>query len=100
MIWQALVILLAAVIAFVKIRRFATHIADERAERERQRNVEEAIKTKKLSDVANRLRPTYALDENPSAVSPPLNPIVQPKTQIQTEYRVGGLTRTGVMKAR
>jgi hypothetical protein len=100
MIWEALVILVSAGIAFVVIRRFAVHIADERAERERQRDVEEAIKTKMLSDVANRLRPTYALDENPSAVSPPLDHIAQPKTQIQTEHRVGGLTRRGVMKDR
>jgi hypothetical protein len=53
------------------IGRFAVHTSDERAERERQRNVEEAIKAKKLSDVAKSLRPAYTLDEKPSAVNPP-----------------------------
>jgi hypothetical protein len=71
MIWQAIVILVSVGIAFAVIRRFAVHIADERAERERQRNVEEAIKAKKVSDLAKHLRPTYTLDEKPSAVNPP-----------------------------
>jgi hypothetical protein len=85
MIWQAIVIFILVGIAFVVIGRFAIHIADERAERERQRNVEEAITAKKLSDVAKRLRLTYALDEKPSVVKPPLDLIVQPKRNIELE---------------
>jgi len=79
MSWQAIVFLVSLGIAFVVIGRFAVHIADERAERERQRNVEEAIKAKKLSDVAKRLRLTYALDEKPSVVRPPMSLIARPK---------------------
>ena len=71
MVWKDIVALVSLGIAFVAIRRLAIHIADERAERERQRNVEEAIKAKKLSDVAKRLRPAYTLDEKPAAVNPP-----------------------------
>jgi hypothetical protein len=79
MLWQAIVIFVSVSIAFVVIRRFAIRLADERAERERQRNVEEAIKAKKLSDVAKRLRLTYALDEKASVVRPPMNLIARPK---------------------
>jgi hypothetical protein len=79
MLWEAIVICVSVGIAFVVIRRFAIRIADEGAERERQRNVEEAIKATQLSDVAKRIRLTYALDEKPSVVKPPLDLIAQPK---------------------
>jgi hypothetical protein len=79
------VIFVSVGIAFVVIRRFAIRIADERAERERQRNVEEAITAKKLLDVAKRLRLTYVLDEKPSVVTPPLDPIAQPKPKRNIE---------------
>ena len=79
MIWQAIVIFVSVGITFLVIRRFTIRIADERAERKRQRNVKEAIKATTLSDVAKRLRLTYALDENRSVVEPPLDPIAQPK---------------------
>ena len=79
MLWQSIVIFVSAGIAVVVIRRFAIHTADDRAERERQRNVEEAIEAKKLSDVAKRLRLTYALDQQPPVVKPPLNLIPPPK---------------------
>jgi hypothetical protein len=79
-IWRAIVILVSLGIAFVVIGRFTVQLADERAERERQRNVEEAIKAKRLSDVAKRLRPAYTLDEKPSAVNPPLDLTGQPKS--------------------
>jgi hypothetical protein len=78
MIWQAIVIFVSLGIAFLVIRRFTIRIADERAERKQRRNVE-AIKATNLSDVAKRLRLTYALDENPSAVKPPVEFIAQPK---------------------
>jgi len=78
MLWQAIVVFVSLGIAFVVIRRFAIRVADERAERERQRNVEEAIKAKKLSDVAKRLRLTYALDEKPPVGKPPMSLIARP----------------------
>jgi hypothetical protein len=85
MFWQPIVILVSAGTAVVVIRRFAIH-NDDRAERERQRNVEEAIEAKNLSDVAKRLRLTYALDQQPSVAKPPLN-LLPPA--IPNERRVG-----------
>ena len=73
MLWQAIVIFVSVGIAVVAIRRLVIRMADERAERERLRNVREAIIGKELSDVAKRLRLTYVLDEKPSVVSPPLD---------------------------
>jgi hypothetical protein len=87
MLWQAIVIFVSVGIAVVAIRRFAIPMADERAERERQRNVREAITAKKLSDVAKRLRLTYVLDEKPSVSSPPLNLVAQTKTKPTIESK-------------
>ena len=84
MFWQPIVILVSAGIAVVVIRRFAIQ-NDDRAERERQRNVEEAIEAKELSDVAKRLRLTYALDQQPSVVKPPLNLLPPAKSKRKIE---------------
>ena len=87
MLWQAIVIFVSVGIAVVAIRRLAIRMADERAERERLRNVREAITGKELSDVAKRLRLTYVLDEKPSVVSPPLNLVAQPKAKPTIESK-------------
>jgi hypothetical protein len=82
MVWKDIVALVSVGLAFVVIRRLAARIADERAQRERQRNVEEAINATKLSDVAKHLRLSYALDAKPSVVSPPPDP-AQPEPKPQ-----------------
>jgi hypothetical protein len=91
MLWQSIVIFVSAGITVVVIRRLAIHTADDRAERERQRNVEEAIEAKKLSGVAKRLRLTYALDRQPPVVKAPLNLIPPPKPKSKRNIGLEGL---------
>jgi hypothetical protein len=91
MLWQSIVLFVSAGIAVVVIRRFAIHTPYDRAERERQRKVEEAVEAKKVSELAKRLRLNYALDQQPAVVKPPLNLVPPPESKIKRNIEMEGL---------